>query len=60
MDLLKEEDGDKRNPRNGALTLMNLFFSDEEMSSRCFKKLNKRFVKPGLDERKVKLLEGRQ
>lgn len=38
--------------------MMDVIFSDEEMASSCYRKLSSRFVKPGLDKKRVHLLEG--
>lgn len=38
--------------------MMDVIFSDEEMASSCYQKLSPRFVKPGLDEKRVYFLEG--
>lgn len=44
-------------PGKAALKLMDVLFTDEEMSSSCFKPGSRRSCKPALDEYRVKLIE---
>ena len=53
------EDPDKKVPLHKmALRLMDVLFSDVELSSSCFLKLNSRFRKPPLDKGRVDCLLG--
>ena len=58
LQVLKTEDYDRKDPGKGALKLMDVLFTDDEMASSCYKRSSRRFVKAGLDEKRVKLLEG--
>ena len=54
-----DEDPDKKVPLHKmALRLMEVLFSDVELSSSCFLKLNSRFCKPPLDKGRVDRLLG--
>ena len=44
-------------PRQYALNLMDAFFTVEEMGTHCFRE-NSRTTKPGLDVKRVQLVEG--
>ena len=55
---MEKVDPSRKDPGKGALKLMDEIFSDEEMASSCYRKLSPRFVKPGLDEKRVHFLEG--
>ena len=57
LEHLRNVDGEKKDPGKGALKLMDKVFTDEEMSSHCFKKANGRGEKPALDQARVKRLK---
>ena len=58
LQILKVEDFGRKDPGKGALKLMDVLFTDDELSSCCYKRISKRFAKPGLDNKRVKMLEG--
>ena len=59
LEHLMEVDSEKNDPGKGALKLMDKDFTNEEMSSCCYKDVNRRCVKPALDPERVKLLESK-
>ena len=44
-------------PTKYATTLLNALFTEEELATRCYEE-NSRTTKPGLDVKRVQLLEG--
>lgn len=42
-----------------ALNLMDVLFTEDELATRCYE-VSKRTTKPGLDPKRVQLLEGKE
>ena len=55
QEFLMEVDSKKANPGKGGMKLLSKIFTDEELSTCCYKNTNGRCSKQELDQKRVKL-----